>query len=348
MKERRFFFIILPALLILADSRQASAQQSISQQQDLDVHVRNLRIGDNVPDFHISKIINNDKPNAKISDFRNQLLILDFWDTYCPSCIQALPVLDSMQRLFGKQIRILPVTYQKEALMRNFFKKNPIAKNLTLPCIVEDKILSSAFRHWYISHEVWIYKGVVKAITYTEFINPINIRQVLNNEKLDWPVKNDIVDFDYDKQSLFKLESSTGQNYTLGGRKMYSVISGYQSGLKGLINTVIDTFNKTVRTYWVNKDILTSYYIAYREVGFNGLSTKSTGRLILEVKDSAKYFYRPEYGLNAVWDAKNMYCYESVLPMSVSKRERYQIAIAEMDAFWGLKSGWEKSFRASF
>ena len=101
--------VLISLISILFLKLEAIAQKKPIIKTEL--QIRDLKIGDQVPDLYIAKIIKNQKNSAKISDFKDQLLILDFWDTYCSSCIEALPKMDSLQKEFGHQIKILPVRH---------------------------------------------------------------------------------------------------------------------------------------------------------------------------------------------------------------------------------------------
>lgn len=43
-----------------------------------------------------------DQP-AKLSDYLGQVVVLDFWATYCPPCLEEAPHLDALQKRFGAQ-----------------------------------------------------------------------------------------------------------------------------------------------------------------------------------------------------------------------------------------------------
>ena len=65
-----------------------------------------ITIGQQVPDVLIKTILNyntTDGPatSAKVSDFRGKLLIIDFWATWCTSCIYKFPELDQLQDEFA-------------------------------------------------------------------------------------------------------------------------------------------------------------------------------------------------------------------------------------------------------
>lgn len=341
-------FINYMLLILLSLTANTYGQQSgRSRIKDLDPKIKSLKVGDKVPDILIVKIINSNNKCAKISDFRNQLLILDFWDTYCGSCIEALPKLNAMQRKFGTKIKILPVTWQRETEVINFFKENKFLKSQTpafnLPCVVEDRILASYFRHQMISHEVWIYKGVVKAITTPEYVNAENIQLVLNEKSIDWPIKNDAVDFDLNKP-LMRLDAADQYNQK-GGFFSYSVLTGQRNGLNytGGINITRDSLTGLSRLALFNKPILDAYSILL----FNSDSIRKEfilgpGRVILEVKEPLKYAYNPKAGLQDKWQREHEICYEWVYSSPKKDKELIKSAIKDLDNRLGVRGRWEK------
>jgi thiol-disulfide isomerase/thioredoxin len=44
-----------------------------------------------------------DNQPAKLSDYEGQVVVLDFWATYCPPCLDEAPHLDALQRRYGAQ-----------------------------------------------------------------------------------------------------------------------------------------------------------------------------------------------------------------------------------------------------
>jgi thiol-disulfide isomerase/thioredoxin len=44
-----------------------------------------------------------DNQQVKLSDYEGQVVVLDFWATYCPPCLEEAPHLDALQRRFGAQ-----------------------------------------------------------------------------------------------------------------------------------------------------------------------------------------------------------------------------------------------------
>jgi thiol-disulfide isomerase/thioredoxin len=44
-----------------------------------------------------------DNQKVKLSDYEGKVVVLDFWATYCPPCLEEAPHLDALQRRFGAQ-----------------------------------------------------------------------------------------------------------------------------------------------------------------------------------------------------------------------------------------------------
>jgi len=55
-------------------------------------------VGDKAPDFQITA--DNGRALSR-SDFGGRLLVLNFWATWCPPCIEEMPSLDQFQRRFA-------------------------------------------------------------------------------------------------------------------------------------------------------------------------------------------------------------------------------------------------------
>ena len=119
-----------------------------------------LSIGDKVPDLEFS-MVNYPSSTAKLSDFRGKLVILDFWATWCTSCINRFPKMDSLQKLFGDKLQVILVntkhTRDSREKVEGFFAKwKTRYPDFDLPSAVMDTIASLFFRHQFIPHYVWI------------------------------------------------------------------------------------------------------------------------------------------------------------------------------------------------
>jgi len=329
--------LIVLAFFIMMSAR---AQKTIAE----------LKPGDQVPDLVIPKIIHADKRTAKMTDFKDQLLILDFWATNCSNCIEGLPKMEHLQKQFGLKVKILPVTDEPEIAIIKFWNNNKYTKNLKLPSVVEDKILSTYFKHRYNPHEVWIYKGKVIGITAAEYVDAKNISKVLDGEEINWPVKNDYYVFDRNKPLFTPDENQIDTNNT---SVKYAAISDYKEGvnsigLSGGSGISRNVNKKTIRSYFLNQPILSSYKwlwmnIIKDDTLVKPLKSFEPNSVVWEVSNHSKYTYEPEFGYQQTWIRANGICFESLNPdTGQTDKQVYRSIISDLDGLLGLKVRWEK------
>ncbi|MGB8190551.1 MAG: redoxin domain-containing protein, partial [Chitinophagaceae bacterium] len=73
-------------LVLIGGSLDVASQQ---------LKIRELNVGDTLPDLEVKDVINYSKSSIKISEFKDKYLILNFWATWCSPCIVSFPKLDS-------------------------------------------------------------------------------------------------------------------------------------------------------------------------------------------------------------------------------------------------------------
>lgn len=318
-----------------------------------------LIIGKSLPDFTIPNILHSVKKSVNTSAFKDKLLIIDFWATSCSGCVAALPKMEALQKQFGNDIKILPITFEPESLIVDFWKKNKYTKNLTIPTVVEDKIFRSYFPHEVIPHEIWIYKGKVIGITEASYVDINNIQKVLNGKIPDWPVKNDYYFYDGMKQPLFMTDKDQiDLNSTM---LTYAAICDYKekngasaAGPFGNSGSVRDSIKKTIRTYFVNQPAFTSYTTNWNAiVNMKNLVKPAfsldPNQIVWEVIDPTKYMYQSSstpgfnVGYKGDWMRKNAFCFESLNPdTGQNNKDISRGIINDLDRLLGLKVRWEK------
>ncbi|NJI74037.1 redoxin domain-containing protein [Sphingobacterium kitahiroshimense] len=337
---------------------------SITQAQEKDKYGRpplvpgiaELKIGDQVPDILIDNIINIDKRSIRTSDYKDRLLVLDFWERSCGTCIASMPKLDSLQRVFGDQIKLLSVTWESEANIVDFFKKNRFLKEYNPPVhrasAVDDRILRSYFRYQTNPHVIWIYKGKVMAITGYEHISSTNIQEVLDGKTVSWPLKNDSFDPMYPLMRLDGLSEEVRDSPYYG----YSVLTGtsnsMQIGLGGLFFKQ-DTVRNCSRLAFFNQDLSSIYqillYATKPSVTMEDMRKDATkrpyiphpARRILEVKDVSR-FRNDRQEDKVVWDSKNHFCYEMEKQGRLEKQALAKQALTDLNNRFYLNGRYEK------
>lgn len=152
--------------------------------------IPSLRVGDQLPEYFWKtkhQLYNGqDLTNQDLSGYKGTLLILDFWATWCGSCVSNLPKLSKLQLDFTGKMKVILVncnnTRDNEKKISNFYlKRNDLLLVPQLPTVINDNRLLQMFPHRIIPHYVWIdANGTVAAITNSQYINAYQIEQLLS------------------------------------------------------------------------------------------------------------------------------------------------------------------------
>ena len=107
MKVFYFLLFTFPFLLCAA-CRPAAAPVSVSNKP---VSINNIP-QTNLP-LPPAKNIENlgwtlfNGQRSKLSDFRGKVIVLDFWATYCPPCLEEIPHLNQLKNKYGSDLQIV-------------------------------------------------------------------------------------------------------------------------------------------------------------------------------------------------------------------------------------------------
>lgn len=222
-----FNYVLSIPFLVQANSSSHKIESSPLQ-------IRSLEKGDKVPDLEFTSLINAKKKSYRLSDFKGKLLILDFWATWCSSCVAALPKLNELQKKFKDQIQIIGVTDQKFEKIEKFYSQRMEMQNynLVFPTVTDDRVLANYWPHQTISHLVWINEaGEVIAITDSEEVTESNIRDILMGANVKLKPKTDRkIRSDVNLDEAFALEKLSEPLYqnegvTEGGIRYKSIIT---------------------------------------------------------------------------------------------------------------------------
>lgn len=168
-------------------------------------HVRKpLTIGDSMPPFLLSNIINHAQQQINLSQVAHKLVILDFWATWCSSCLKGFAKLDTLQQLFPLQLQPILVNTtissgdNMEKITAFLSKRNSSPKTLIrFPVAVEDEPdLKQLFPRLFLPHYVWLYQNKVVAITGSAELTKENINAVLSGKPNPMKTKNDFTGSD--------------------------------------------------------------------------------------------------------------------------------------------------------
>ncbi|MGV6946447.1 redoxin domain-containing protein [Sphingobacterium sp. CZ-2] len=325
----RHFFTVLCFMLFSGSSIQAQSREVGTAN-----NIAALNIGDPVPDALWDlplQVVNHPEGRESItlSEYKGKLIILDFWATWCPSCITSLQKLDTIQKELTKEVVIIPVTNDKLEKAETFIK----AQRWQLPTVVNNSILQEYFPHKYIPHYVWVNpEGRIEAITGIEPVNRANIKAVINGENLNVPNKVDLLSFD-SKKPLF-IDGNGGNGTAIKYRSLFSeAIPGVFQMTSSVIS---DSINKTSRIYGINCRALTLYSLAYKKI-----QSFSKERIKYEIIDSVKRALFVSSEDPSRPSTSDLFTYELITPLSEADKVRGRVAV-DLQHFFGLNARFEK------
>ncbi|OPC66454.1 hypothetical protein BAY13_17110 [Elizabethkingia bruuniana] len=223
-----------------------------------------LKIGDKVPDVYLAEMLNYKKGSAKLSEFMDTPLIIDFWFVNCASCVKQMPHLDSIQKKYAGKLQLLLSTHEPKEKVVDFFKNNKHVKGLTFTQTVLDSVLKQLFPTPSFPHQIWISKsGIVKAITDGSTATNENIEKFIRGESFDFIPK---IGEELDPAVRFSANPMILYNYDENKNKIirYSYLSKWRSEFNGGVSyTKIDTINYILRYCFRNTHFLYLYNYAY-------------------------------------------------------------------------------------
>ena len=276
--------------------------------------VKPLNIGDTLPDITLTNLINYKAPAAKLSEFKTDLVLLDFWSTWCGACIKSFPEMDSLSNHFKKQMQVVLVNTRskftkdtREKIMNTFTRLNKrTGSNIQLPITYNDDYLDALFPLTYVPQIVWISHKKVIAITGPAEVTEANISAVLaGNNTPDVHMKQDLAGYDTN------LPLFVNNNGGSGEQMLYrSMLTDYIEGVGGS-NGFRLRDNKITGSYALNVTLLALIKDAYNDVVIY-----SDNRIIIESTD--KYLHLPA----GTPRFKSSFCYELVIPPSEEKQVR--------------------------
>lgn len=296
----------------------------VSAQQILTVN-QPLKTGDAVPDIELHNVINYPNPVIRLSGFRGKVLILDFWATWCTSCLQHFPAMDSLQKQFGNRVQIILVDTRstrdnKEKVETTFSRlKKQTGDSFSLLTIYGDTILDKLFKHYILPNVVWIdQNGVFRANTGAEELTAENLNAFIRKAQAPRYLKQD---FD-PHRPLY-----TDPALPLNDLEQYSIlVKGKKDGIE---QGGLRRINDTVRGFIAHDQ---SLEWILRIICFNKIPQITGNRLVLDVKDPSKLHYVPGQLSKTQWERVNDYSYELIVPKNKID-QLYDFAMADLNRY---------------
>jgi len=196
LKVKYFSLLAVSTIMCLEAVQQVSAQGAEPAVTAIQLdNIKPLQIGDTIPEYlwHLPlQVVNHPEGLEAITlnDYRNKLIILDFWGTFCGACITAMPEINEVQQQFANEMVVIPVSRSKPDMTEEALQNHRTLQPLGLFSVVEAKALINLFPHGVIPHYVWIDpRGEVVATTASNDVSGANVAMVLHGERPDYTLK---------------------------------------------------------------------------------------------------------------------------------------------------------------
>lgn len=342
---KRILFVF--GLILIGNFLHAQQDWRLKIEDDwfLEHGMKSLKVGDKMPDIPLGKVLNNYTGKTKFSDFKGKLLILDFWNTACKSCIAAFPKMEKIQQEFGDKIQIVLVnlseTEQDISKMKNAKGAGDTTRGIkfpNLPGIVLSESLTSEeqfystglgkyFRTRGVPFHVWIDgNGIIKVMgdqanTYPEKINDLLAgKPVYSMNSIS---TTPFLSVDRRKPAYYNFLADFKQTPA----KWISVITPYNNEISATssgahFKDIIDSSAKTIRETFVNYQLL-DIYLQAPFFGFEGGQHKDLKTLYSSPLDN--------YSFVVFSNAVDTFRYTSRYFEDKNRREGYKDILKDKD-----------------
>ncbi|WP_257669827.1 TlpA family protein disulfide reductase [Parapedobacter tibetensis] len=163
--------------------------------------VQGLIIGDSVPEWFWDvelHVVNHPegKSTVILGDFKDKLLVLDFWATYCRPCVASMSKWDTLQQDFEQEVAVVGIhLYHHNDLPRPFAQKQgwrlPIAVGNTA-----DTLLNQLFYAQSRFGQVWIKDGKLLAIPKNKVVTKALVSNIVANKPTAIEMEESLTYFD--------------------------------------------------------------------------------------------------------------------------------------------------------
>lgn len=312
---------LLGVMALLCLNFSASAQ---SLTQD----IKPLNIGDTIPeavwDMPLAVVNHPEgKKTITLSNYKDKLIILDFWATWCSSCIKKFPALYSLQKENDHLLKVLLVnsksTKDDSEKINRFLIQRKAAYQFT--SVVKDTVFGKLFPHTSIPRYAWIKDNEVIAITDVNGITKENVKRALTGGELTAAT----IKIAYDpSKSLLENKNQVGTpNYIFR-----SALTPYFEGFKRSMYTSENEGGLISKLTITNSPLIDFYRYAYPF-----LADITAARMIINISTPEKL---SSDSTTASWKASNLYNYEAMF--TARPREKaLGILRADLNSIFGYR-----------
>jgi len=184
---RQAFLAMLFCFILFSYAQAQSAQERADARL---TDITPLIVGQKVPEEFWTKkhlfYVDGDTVRQSLLQYKGKPLVLDFWASWCSSCLNSFSKLESLKAIYGKKCNIILINgkYTKDnytTVEKIFRSIKDRQTDTTIPSILEDEYIGQLFPHVGIPYVVWITKsGMVQSLTRSQFLLQEGFENLLN------------------------------------------------------------------------------------------------------------------------------------------------------------------------
>lgn len=297
---------------------------------------KSLTIGEALPESVWStslQIVNHPQKTMTLNQDKEKLILLDFWNTWCSSCLANFPKMEELQKQFGDKIKIIPVSNQDRPTLEKFFATKNGQRYKQVVSVAGDKIFHQLFPHKGVPYIVWIKDGKLLNTTDGAQVTEKTIKEILGGESssLQTVVQRGrerplMLSEDFDKEKGISMLS-------------YSIL--FKGRIRGM--GFGSGFHRSGQTAYgrqfTNLSLLEIFSAIADEIFQKQKRAFNEKRIIIEVKDP-KPLENPKDEQGNIVEA-NLYSYEFIVPISEAD-SLYPLMLKNLSQFTDYSADIEK------
>lgn len=285
--------------------------------------------GDTWPDLEFKEVMNYSRPVLRLSDFKGKALLISVWAHFCRSCIEAFPLLDSMQEKFKDRLQIILLNPETADSTRRFFlRKNKLHQPKIVPMVTGEtelaKKLNALGELWLDSARVFHFGSEIANITAE------NIQKFLAGIPLTFKKRVKLAEFDTSVPLI-----AEGGGRWIDSISSYAYFFHHPFELPRLNKTEPGGDSPANELRFANAPVLTLYKLAFNEKNKYDFTDATTE---VHVRDSSLFF--PPKGDSesySNWYNEHLYTYDSRVPLPLANRI-YQLMQQSLPFRFGPKA----------
>jgi thiol-disulfide isomerase/thioredoxin len=305
--------------------------------------IRSLNVSDTLPNIEIVNLVHERAVPLKTKPlYKDGLLIINFWATWCKPCVQEMTFLADEDEKYKERLHVINIGYEPKAVVTAFLKAHPEIDKSNLEITTDDKIWIKMFFHQALPHNVWVNsKGIIKSITGGDEITDENIKSLLNDQPTRMYQKNEVP---FDMFKPMPVPDSLIEYRSIFNKHLPGV---------SLSGEVVDSHGwgrPLMRRFFAYNDRITGMlWAAYQLPGFWTFEGVHNF-MEIHTADSSRYFWPgadAKTGKNLKvyqgisqddWGRANTYSYELRTPKTLPDSIFFNKVISELEFNLGIKT----------